>query len=465
MGADALFHTQGRILEDICRASADILLDWHHCTLRSRSYAGTVADAGASRSHSFTMDDLDHSVYIAEQDWDSFFLESEECNLQQAALAGLDESGLSDFDEAEFCLSNQEEQVSPEVGPLGSCHSIDSPTDFKGLPVKPYLSVKGICGPEDTLSAGQDDEHQETVNVFFDRFTPTVDGEAEASLSDRASPVVSLYDSESSDLSLPETYDYFFSDYEVGKVFYPPIRRPSSHMNTAVPIFSCSRLVTQKLWFTEEYNNLFPEESPVESEDEDERTPIRVVTRFNNRVCEPLDISAGPDTYEHFFTDKDWRGNIFWRNPLSLRRVRFTGGLCGSYERSTSWASVATHWRRKSLFRTMNQGNTMDNRGSTPPLANIFYLQNQIGSELTDQQRGTELQAAIPIPRKEGFLFTLKQSDMCLVCIAFASWVLRSANPQSENSWKTALLANVSAISAIRYLRRYTSEDAPEDKR
>uniref|UniRef100_A0A672PI43 Uncharacterized LOC107568187 n=1 Tax=Sinocyclocheilus grahami TaxID=75366 RepID=A0A672PI43_SINGR len=44
---------------------------------------------------------------------------------------------------------------------------------------------------------------------------------------------------------------------------------------------------------------------------------------------------------------------------------------------------------------------------------------------------------------------------MCLVCIAFASWALKSSNPQSNDMWKAALLANVSAISAIQYLRRY----------
>uniref|UniRef100_A0A3B4E8Z5 Uncharacterized protein n=2 Tax=Pygocentrus nattereri TaxID=42514 RepID=A0A3B4E8Z5_PYGNA len=49
---------------------------------------------------------------------------------------------------------------------------------------------------------------------------------------------------------------------------------------------------------------------------------------------------------------------------------------------------------------------------------------------------------------------------MCLVCIAFASWVLKSANPQGADMWKAALLANISALSAIRYLRRWTRDEA-----
>uniref|UniRef100_A0A3Q2XV27 Uncharacterized protein n=2 Tax=Hippocampus comes TaxID=109280 RepID=A0A3Q2XV27_HIPCM len=43
---------------------------------------------------------------------------------------------------------------------------------------------------------------------------------------------------------------------------------------------------------------------------------------------------------------------------------------------------------------------------------------------------------------------------MCLVCIAFASWVLKTANPQVGDMWKAVLLANLSALSAIRYLRK-----------
>uniref|UniRef100_A0A3Q2XZY1 PGC-1 and ERR-induced regulator in muscle protein 1 n=1 Tax=Hippocampus comes TaxID=109280 RepID=A0A3Q2XZY1_HIPCM len=53
-----------------------------------------------------------------------------------------------------------------------------------------------------------------------------------------------------------------------------------------------------------------------------------------------------------------------------------------------------------------------------------------------------------------GVLSALQQSDMCLVCIAFASWVLASSDPESADAWKAAVLANVSALSAIQYLRQ-----------
>ncbi|XP_060775630.1 uncharacterized protein LOC132885228 isoform X2 [Neoarius graeffei] len=45
------------------------------------------------------MDDVEHSVVIAERDWESFYEESEECSIQQAWLASLDDSGFSDTDD------------------------------------------------------------------------------------------------------------------------------------------------------------------------------------------------------------------------------------------------------------------------------------------------------------------------------------------------------------------------------
>ncbi|KAJ8360767.1 hypothetical protein SKAU_G00172920 [Synaphobranchus kaupii] len=282
--------------------------------------------------------------------------------------------------------------------------------------------------------------------TMSDRSSPIVLSLPETTMSDRSSPIISLCDRAPNDL---------FTNF-----FFPSIQRLSNHKNRGVPIFSCSWSVKQELWVTEEYDCFFPQESPVESEDD---APVHMATRFDNQANEPLHTMLGADTYEHFFTDKDWRGNLFWKNPLSLRRLRFTGGLYSSCDRSISWAFAATGWRESSsLFRTTDPGNTVDDRGTSHPCPNL-YLENQLCSELREQ-RDTNLQAVVSFPKK-GFLFTLKQSDICLVCIAFASWVLKSANPQSEDTWKTVLLANVSAISAIQYLRRYIREDASGNKR
>lgn len=38
-----------------------------------------------------------------------------------------------------------------------------------------------------------------------------------------------------------------------------------------------------------------------------------------------------------------------------------------------------------------------------------------------------------------GIFSTVKQSDMCLVCIAFASWVLKSSDPDAADAWKAGI--------------------------
>ncbi|KAF7711681.1 hypothetical protein HF521_000692 [Silurus meridionalis] len=58
--------------------------------------------------------------------------------------------------------------------------------------------------------------------------------------------------------------------------------------------------------------------------------------------------------------------------------------------------------------------------------------------------------------------FSIRQADMCLVCIAFSSWVLKSSNSQSTDMWKAALLASVSAISAIQYMRNMEKDTAKD---
>uniref|UniRef100_A0A7N8WX76 Uncharacterized protein n=1 Tax=Mastacembelus armatus TaxID=205130 RepID=A0A7N8WX76_9TELE len=38
---------------------------------------------------------------------------------------------------------------------------------------------------------------------------------------------------------------------------------------------------------------------------------------------------------------------------------------------------------------------------------------------------------------------------MCLVCIAFASWVLKTANPQVGDAWKAGMYVNTYSIGVL----------------
>ncbi|GAA6235473.1 uncharacterized protein LOC108876539 isoform X1 [Lates japonicus] len=91
----------------------------------------------------------------------------------------------------------------------------------------------------------------------------------------------------------------------------------------------------------------------------------------------------------------------------------------------------------------------------------LYHLQDRISRQQAQQPfRYEDLQTAVANPRLDASFLPLRQSDMCLVCIAFASWVLKTANPQVGDAWKAVLLANVSALSAIRYLRKYVKMEA-----
>ncbi|KAG7472746.1 hypothetical protein MATL_G00112200 [Megalops atlanticus] len=269
--------------------------------------------------------------------------------------------------------------------------------------------------------------------------------------------------------SVPEMYDHFFSEFETGNFFLPLIQGSDKSQSEPVPIFSCSRFSKRNMQFPEAYDYFFPDDSPVESsEDEDDhshdRAPIRVVTRFDKVANTPQGAAAAPDMYEHFFADNDCRDNLFWRNPLSLRRL-FFGGLTGSKQMSPPFALQPTDYQRNTVLSTIYPDSAVGNPGPASPQSPLYCLEERIFRELAEQQmRYGDLQNAVAIARPDSSLLSLKQSDMCLICIAFASWVLKTANPQDADTWKAALLANISALSAIRYLRRYIREESTTKK-
>ncbi|XP_031701374.1 uncharacterized protein perm1a [Anarrhichthys ocellatus] len=250
--------------------------------------------------------------------------------------------------------------------------------------------------------------------------------------------------------SVPETYDHFFSEFDTESFFYPFIPAEDRTKDELVPIFACSRSANRYLQFPEAYDHFFAssssDESSVES-DEEEDGPVRVVSRFN------LASSTSPistDIYENFFTDRDLRKNFFWKTTFSFRNIRLTGSTVQKQTLSNPLSRVPVRQRGRSLGRTVHPLNALGKQDGMFP------------DPLLCQQpfRHEDLQTAASNPRLDASLLPLRQSDMCLVCIAFASWVLKTANPQVGDTWKAVLLANVSALSAIRYLRKYVTMEA-----
>lgn len=245
----------------------------------------------------------------------------------------------------------------------------------------------------------------------------------------RCSPILSFYSSKS--LSVPETYDDFFSDFVVGNLFFPSVQ----DQTVPIPIFSSSRSVVRDM--------VFPEaEELIESDFEDNNCPIQVMTRFSNQQESSTDPAGTPNIF--FFTSQ--RRN--WRSLLSLRRISFVG-------KGSTWCQKVSSW----IFPS--EAKQVASYGSRAQPVPHLHLETQPLQHCAEQQKYIHHTAIIS--RREGLLFSIRQADMCLVCIAFASWVLKSSNPQSTDMWKAALLANVSALSAIQYLRKYEKKEGTED--
>ncbi|KAM9342507.1 uncharacterized protein perm1a [Pholidichthys leucotaenia] len=259
--------------------------------------------------------------------------------------------------------------------------------------------------------------------------------------------------------SVPETYDHFFSEFDTENFFYPLINLEEKAKDKTVPIFSCSHSANSSLQFPEAYDYFFAssssDDSSVESDEEDNCSPIRVVTRFSRKASSSQICT---DVYDNFFTDKDLRQNFFWKTTFSFRNINFTASTVN--KQRTDSLSV-TPMRQKPLSKTVLPLNALGHQDVMLPDPLLYHLEDRISRQLELQPfRYEDLQRTVVNPRLDSSLLPLQQSDMCLVCIAFASWVLKTANPQAGDAWKAVLLANISALSAIRYLRKYIKVEA-----
>ncbi|XP_062872096.1 PGC-1 and ERR-induced regulator in muscle protein 1 [Trichomycterus rosablanca] len=260
--------------------------------------------------------------------------------------------------------------------------------------------------------------------------------------------------------SVPEMYDHFFSEFEAESFFYPVAEDNSSNKDEMIPIFSCSRSSSKNLQFPEVYDSFFTDDSPVHSDEDEEpdHTVIRVITRHDHVSTKNQGALTAVDTFEEIFPEKDYTWNFMSKNPFSFRKIRRTG-LPVPSERSNSWA--LTHVNNRTFQKRIQSIHALSTDVSPIPDPLLVSLENRIFRQLAVQQKiCREIQNVVADPRVDAPLVSLKQADMCLVCIAFASWVLKSVNPQGADNWKAVLLANISALSAIRYLRRFTRDEA-----
>ncbi|XP_036960754.1 PGC-1 and ERR-induced regulator in muscle protein 1 isoform X1 [Acanthopagrus latus] len=264
--------------------------------------------------------------------------------------------------------------------------------------------------------------------------------------------------------SVPETYDHFFSEFDTESLFYPLITADQAK-DELVPVFSYSRSASRNLQYPEAYDHFFAssssDDSSVESDEEDICGPVRVVSRFSHSSSAS---KISTDVYDNFFTDGDLSQNFFWRNAFSFRNISSTGST--SQRQTPPNSLVPVRQSGRILRKTGHAVNVLGNQDVVFPDHLLYHLEERISIQLAQQPfRYEDLQTAVSNPRLDASFLPLRQSDMCLVCIAFASWVLKTANPQVGDAWKAVLLANVSALSAIRYLRKYVKIEAAASER
>ncbi|XP_023180511.1 dentin sialophosphoprotein-like [Xiphophorus maculatus] len=275
-----------------------------------------------------------------------------------------------------------------------------------------------------------------------------------------AQPFLSHTDLEDYRISFPEIFEYFFTEYDdstssqflsvcdpeeifVSRVFHSPLCTFREDPWTSpfqcstekpIPIFSCSRPAVQDLTFPNPHVFL-----STDCEEMDKVSPMRLISHSFFHAS--LNRSSGATGVG---------GSHSWKSFLSLRKIRFPdkGSICCS--ESGAW-----------IFPV----DTKEIRMGSQNQAVTSFSERRACLDFSQEFRELEEQCWISetiwTTKREGLFSRVKQSDMCLVCIAFASWVLRSSNPEAADAWKAALLANVSALSAIQYLRQYMKMKNP----
>lgn len=269
---------------------------------------------------------------------------------------------------------------------------------------------------------------------------------------------IMCYTDEQYQISFPRVFEYLFTDnkekYEVMSVTLYGLReipKSPAHDYTfcavdsdlplisfcdsecseePIPIFSCTHPTVRELTFPKA-GYIFLGTNSMTLEDV---SPIRVVSQslIRNFNCKRTDRS--------YWFSQDL-SSLF-----SIKKFCFHDKGCDAW-------TYQVEAEKKPVNAIDSHFGVVTEGGASSVTSKL--LRDTAVRQITDNQISTN---------PPSIFSTIKQSDMCLVCIAFASWVLKSSDPEAADAWKAALLANVSALSAIQYLRQYMKKNAhPQD--
>ncbi|CAK6973806.1 uncharacterized protein LOC128355275 [Scomber scombrus] len=288
---------------------------------------------------------------------------------------------------------------------LGSCKSLEESAILDLSDSLETLVSAPILSNTDVL----DEHYRITFPEVFEYFF--MQGKAE-----NESSCVTVYDPEN--LSVAPTYEHSICLFR-DEMSFSSLHDSRCGEGKPIPIFSCSHPTVRELTFPKpDYFFL-----SADTLEEDDISPIRVVSHSLIQTSD-CGIVRSQD----------------WKSLLSIRKISFHGKGSIWCRGSGTWVFPAAAEKRA------------DPQIPVLDVGRVSSAPSKLFGELAVQQ------SILDAAKQESTFSTLKQSDMCLVCIAFASWVLTSSDPKAADAWKAALLANVSALSAIRYLRQYVKK-------
>uniref|UniRef100_A0A3P9IMQ5 Uncharacterized protein n=1 Tax=Oryzias latipes TaxID=8090 RepID=A0A3P9IMQ5_ORYLA len=213
-------------------------------------------------------------------------------------------------------------------------------------------------------------------------------------------------------MSFSETFQYFFTDTEAKVQLYDPedisvtpafcctCSAFMEHLpqipvqgcrENPIPIFSTVRHLT------------FPKQSyaPMNS-DSEELEKVSPISTASYSV-----LQAGP----HGASAADAGGSCWWRSLRSLRMIGFL-------DKGSIWSGRSGVWNFPAV---------------APRGGRAFPASPEVFRGDGEPQKVTQ---TFWTTKQHGIFSSVKQSDMCLVCIAFASWVLKSSDPDAADAWK-----------------------------
>lgn len=185
--------------------------------------------------------------------------------------------------------------------------------------------------------------------------------------------------------SVPETYDHFFSEFDTESFFNPFIGASDQVKDELVPVFSRSSSASRHIQYPEVYDCFFAssssDESSTESDEEENRGPIRAVTRFS-RTSSSSNFPT--DIYDCFFTDKDLKQNFFWKNIFSFRNMNLNASRLQQQGLSNSLETVRPSVRP--LQRTFLPISSLGNQDVVFLDPALYPFEDRFFGQLSQQQ-------------------------------------------------------------------------------